>query len=191
MGPPGGGKSTITPRFQRHFNTIAFASSDEATMKSIFSSILSYYFRVGGFNSEIVGMNEKLVTATLAIYKRIGEDLRPTPIKSHYTFNLRDVSKVICGICQVEKGALVNSDVGIRLWAHETVRVFGDRLVNDADRKWMMIAIQDCVRAPFGGQFDMLFKHLDNNGDGKVDTIDEFRGLLFGDMYTPFALPLV
>lgn len=141
MGPPGGGKSTITPRFQRHFNTIAFASSDETTMKSIFSSILSYFFRTGGFNAEIVGMNEKLVLATLAIYKRIGDELRPTPIKSHYTFNLRDVSKVICGICQVEKGALANSDVGIRLWAHETVRVFGDRLVNDTDRKWMMTAI--------------------------------------------------
>jgi len=34
----------------------------------------------------------------------------------------------------------------------------------------------------------MLFKHLDNNGDGKVDTIDEFRGLLFGDIYTPFGM---
>lgn len=103
-------------------------------MKSIFTSILSYYFRSGGFAQEICGMNEKIVTATLNVYRRIGEDLRPTPVKSHYTFNLRDVSKVICGFCMIEKDSLTNSDVGIRLWAHECVRVFGDRLINDKDR---------------------------------------------------------
>jgi dynein heavy chain len=146
MGPPGGGKSVITPRFQRHFNTISFSSTDENTMKSIFTSILSYYFREGGFAQEICGMNEKIVMATLNIYRRIGEDLRPTPVKSHYTFNLRDVSKVICGFCMIQKDSLTNSDVGIRLWAHECVRVFGDRLINDVDRKWMMEAIQECVR---------------------------------------------
>lgn len=86
-------------------------------------------------------MNEKLVNATLLVYKRIQEDLKPTPLKSHYTFNLRDVSKVICGICMIEKGALTNSDVAIRLWAHETVRVFGDRLINDKDRTWIMNAV--------------------------------------------------
>ena len=115
-------------------------------MKTIFTSILSYYFRSGGFSNEIMGMNEKLVSATLLVYKRIQEDLKPTPLKSHYTFNLRDVSKVICGICMIEKGALTNSDVAIRLWAHETVRVFGDRLINDKDRTWIMTAIIQCLR---------------------------------------------
>jgi len=71
MGPPGGGKSFITPRFQRHFNTVIFALTDEATMKTIFTSILSYYFRTGGFSNEIMGMNDKLVNATLLVYKRI------------------------------------------------------------------------------------------------------------------------
>jgi hypothetical protein len=41
----------------------------------------------------------------------------------------------------IEKGALPNSDVAIRLWAHETVRVFGDRLINDKDRQWIMTAV--------------------------------------------------
>ena len=33
MGPPGGGKSFITPRFQRHFNLIGFANFEDGTMK--------------------------------------------------------------------------------------------------------------------------------------------------------------
>lgn len=163
MGPPGGGKSDITPRFQRHFNTIVFSTVDELTMKTIFTSILSYYFREGKFSNEIQGMNEKLVVATLNIYKRIQEDLKPTPLKSHYTFNLRDVSKVICGICLMEKKELTTPDTAIRLWAHETTRIFGDRLVNDKDRSWIITAVADCTRAPFASDFNTLFRHLDTN----------------------------
>jgi dynein heavy chain len=29
MGPPGGGKSFITPRFQRHFNLVGFANFED------------------------------------------------------------------------------------------------------------------------------------------------------------------
>jgi dynein heavy chain len=141
MGPPGGGKSIITPRFQRWFNTVIFALVDEQTMKNIFQAILSYYFRENKFSNEIVAINEKLVSATLIVYKRIQEDLKPTPAKSHYTFNLRDVSKVICGICLMEKKELSQTDTAVRLWAHETSRVFGDRLINESDRKWILGAI--------------------------------------------------
>lgn len=155
---------------------------------SIFKSILSYYFREGKFVTEVCNINEKLVQGTLNIYKRIQEDLKPTPAKSHYTFNLRDVSKVICGICLMTQKELTNTDTAVRLWAHETTRIFGDRLVNEDDRKWMLSAITDCIRAPFGSDFNTLFRHLDNNHDGKVDSIDEFRGLLFGDIYTPFGM---
>jgi hypothetical protein len=46
--------------------------------------------------------------------------------------------------------------------------VFGDRLVNDDDRLWMMNAAKEATRAPFGATFDILFKHLDLDKDGKV-----------------------
>jgi dynein heavy chain len=110
-------------------------------MKNIFQAILSYYFRENKFSNEIVAINEKLVSATLIVYKRIQEDLKPTPAKSHYTFNLRDVSKVVCGICLMEKKELAHTDTAVRLWAHETSRVFGDRLINENDRKWILDAI--------------------------------------------------
>lgn len=33
-----------------------------------------------------------------------------------------------------------------------------------------------------------MFKHLDIDKDGKVDTLDEIWGLLFGDVLTPFGM---
>lgn len=61
MGPPGGGKTFITPRFQRHFNIVAFAIFDENTMNNIFRTILKWYFRTGNFNADVQGMESKLV----------------------------------------------------------------------------------------------------------------------------------
>lgn len=188
MGPPGGGKTFITPRFQRHFNVVAFAIFDETTMNNIFRTILKWYFRMNGFSQEVQGMEQKIVQATLKIYTRIQDELKPTPMKSHYTFNLRDFSKVICGICMTGKNQVSKEDVCIRLWAHEVIRVFGDRLINDEDRMWMLNIIKETVRAPFQQNFDQIFIHLDNDKNGKVETLDEIRGLIFGDVLTPFGM---
>jgi len=76
----------------------------------------------------------------------------------------------------------------MRLWAHETTRVLGDRLINDEDRMWMLNAVSDTIRISLGANFDLLFKHLDKSGNGKIETLDEFRGNVFGDIFTPFGI---
>jgi len=188
MGPPGGGKTFITPRMQRHFNIVAFTDVDDHVLTYIFKTILAWWFDSRGFSQDVARMDEKIVAGTMKIYTNIQADLKPTPAKSHYTFNLRDISKVINGICMVEKAKCTTVDTVIRLWAHETMRVFGDRLINDDDRMWMLEAVKDTVRAPFSASFDTTFRHLDIDGDGKVDKLDEIRGLLFGDLMVGYGI---
>ena len=63
---------------------------------------------------------------TLKIYQTVMNKLKPTPNKSHYTFNLRDISKIFQGVCSADK-TTADSIVSItKLWIHENNRVFVD-----------------------------------------------------------------
>lgn len=42
------------------------------------------------------------MNCSIDTFEAAGEDLLPTPAKSHYTFNLRDIWKVFQGICSLK-----------------------------------------------------------------------------------------
>ena len=148
MGPPGGGRNPITARFSRHFNTLAFVEMSDESKARIFKSIMVNGW-LSGKMSKIQGSHEtpeflvqeddiidKLIQKTIDVYNTISEQLRPTPAKSHYTFNLRDLSKVVQGITMHEVSTIPSLAYLMRLWYHENSRIFHDRLINDEDRQW-------------------------------------------------------
>jgi dynein heavy chain len=73
----------------------------------------------------------------------------PIPSKFHYTFNLRDVSKVFQGILMVKSGIVRDADTVTKLWVHEVSRVFHDRLINDEDRNWFKELIVELLGRQF------------------------------------------
>lgn len=70
----------------------------------------------------------------MEVYKEAITNFLPTPAKSHYSFSLRDFSRVIRGLVLVPPSALKEPDKVVKLWVHESYRVFYDRLTDSGDR---------------------------------------------------------
>ena len=54
MGPPGGGRTFITPRLLRHLNLVSLVQFDGDTMTRIYSTILKWFFTSRKFEPDIL-----------------------------------------------------------------------------------------------------------------------------------------
>ena len=140
--PPGGGRAVVTPRFTRHFNVLSVPPASESALTHIFASILSGFLSTK-FEGDVMKMCTGIVAATIEVYGKISEELLPTPAKFHYTFNLRDISKVFQGIIMITPDKCKNQEIFTRLWVHECSRIFSDRLINEDDIKWFQSTIAE------------------------------------------------
>jgi dynein heavy chain len=128
MGKPGGGRSEISKRLLSKFHVINYTIPSESNMKKIYETICQTKFQ--HFYDEIKTLSETLATATIQLYDKIAENFLPTPAKTHYVFNMRDISKVFQGIYQASKEFYEGKEQIIKLWGHEVMRVFHDRLIS-------------------------------------------------------------
>jgi dynein heavy chain, axonemal len=131
------------------------------------------------------------------VYKTISAQLLPTPAKSHYTFNLRDLSKIFQGMTMVEAkvlpvrtyikeiklfefisfGFLEKSiESCLKLWYHENCRVFQDRLINDEDREWFNNLLKEKMKSDYNLEFN------------QVVTVEP---VIYGDFMVPNADPRI
>jgi dynein heavy chain, axonemal len=159
MGPPGGGRASITNRYVRHFNIVYVEPYSVGSMNAIYGSIMDWMFRSAqkqSYPASVEKLKENVVSSTIEIYNSISKEFRPTPAKSHYTYNLRDVSKVFQGLAKSHPRSIQNEDSMIKLWAHECLRVFQDRLISTEDRDKFTEMMQVKMKEKFKKDWDKL-----------------------------------
>lgn len=81
-------------------------------------------------------------------------ELLPTPSKFHYTFNLRDISKVFQGILMISPAKCSEPDTMHNLWIHEALRVFCDRLNTSDDQAWFQELTCSLLKKNFGKDWE-------------------------------------
>ncbi|XP_077275648.1 dynein axonemal heavy chain 1 [Temnothorax americanus] len=167
MRPPGGGRNPITARLLRHFHIIAFPEMENDAQYHIFKTILDSWL---SNTPELYNLLDDVVDSTLKVFTIIRSEMLPIPNKSHYTFNLRDLSKVFQGILMADARKILIRKKLLLLWYHENIRVFSDRLINDEDKKW----------------FDQLLRSmLKNKFNCDADDIIGKKPLFYGDFCDP------
>ena len=100
------------------------------------------------------------------IYYRVRKDLLPTPSKSHYTFNLRDIWKVMQGICNANQKLCTEVKDIARIFCHESMRVYHDRLTTEEDREYLK---------------QLLASQIPNFSGSKVEDVLDQPRILYGD----------
>lgn len=133
---------------------------------------LNYFVQEGDFLTEVKDQMVPLVMCAIGIYYKMRAEMKPTPSKTHYTFNLRDLSKVrflstievehsteklqrllhlqvIHGLFQADERVILTREHCSTLLAHEATRVFHDRLVEEADRAHFFEILSDDIMSCF------------------------------------------
>jgi dynein heavy chain len=183
MGKPGGGRAEISNRILSKFHVINYTIPSEVNMKRIFDTIAQFKF--AHFDEEIKNLSEPLAIATINLFNIIQEQFLPTPAKSHYVFNMRDVSKVFQGLYQADKNFYEGKEHIVKLWSHEVLRVFQDRLNSYDDR--------DKFKQHVNEQLEQIFQmnyveHCSTNGEDCifVDFMGEYENQAIYEECTNF-----
>lgn len=99
----------------------------------VFYCTIYYFFRL---TPSLRGYAEPLTNAMVEFYlvsqEKFTQDMQP-----HYVYSPREMTRWVRGICEAIRPLDSLSVEGlVRLWAHEALRLFQDRLVEDTERAW-------------------------------------------------------
>ncbi|KAF0719904.1 Aste57867_701 [Aphanomyces stellatus] len=147
MGPPGGGRNQVDPRFVALFNVYNLTPPTKDVLRNIYGSILTTYLR--NFTPSVKDAGAKLTDLLLRLFDVIVEKLPPTPSKFHYIFNLRDLGRVCEGVCMATTDKFDTSAKLVRLWRNEVQRIFSDRLTSTSDISLVDNALSGLVKEVF------------------------------------------
>ncbi|XP_053153093.1 dynein axonemal heavy chain 9 isoform X3 [Hemicordylus capensis] len=130
---PTAGSFTINPRLQRHFSVFALSFPGSDALSTIYSTILTQHLKRGNFSGALQKSSQQLINLALALHLKVAATFLPTAIKFHYNFNLRDFSNVFQGILFSTPECLKIPQDLVKLYLHESNRVYRDKMVDEKD----------------------------------------------------------
>jgi dynein heavy chain len=178
MGPPGGGRTMISNRLTAKFHVLNLTLPSQLQIKRIFTSILNY--NTQGFDGDEVRMHlEKVADVIIDCFNAIqaSETFNPTLMKSHYLFNLRDMSRIIQGMSLIDKDSCDTTQMLLKLLVHEHLRVYRDRFINKTDRDELRKILDGLLFLHFQMSIGQILKE----GEDEIDLTDNLIFVNFLD----------
>ncbi|KAJ5973393.1 hypothetical protein N7481_010603 [Penicillium waksmanii] len=170
--PTDAGRTPMGERFLRHAPLIMVDYPGEISLNQIY----------GTFNSAVLkilpllrGFSDALTKAMVQFY--LESQARFTPkIQPHYVYSPRELTRWVRGLYEAIKPLETLTVEGlVRIWAHEALRLFQDRLVDEDERAWTA----DAVRR-------IALEHFPN-----IDDVEALKGpILFSNWLSKNYVPV-
>jgi dynein heavy chain len=214
MGPPGGGRNPVDPRFIALFNVFNLTPPTAQVLTNIYSAIITT--RYANFVDSVKIAAGKITQCSLRLFHFMIDKMPPTPSKFHYIFNLRDLSRIYEGLCNGTPDVITTHANFVRLWRNECDRTFCDRLTTTEDQNTFYGELRSIIKETYGdcvesamanpslfGDFEDAVGRL--GGEGEVEDVrlykdlggyDEIRDIfsavldLYGEEHKPMTLVL-
>ncbi|KAB0805217.1 hypothetical protein PPYR_02187 [Photinus pyralis] len=184
---PTAGSFTIDPRLQRHFSVFAISFPTQDACYHIYSSMFSQHLQnpMNKFPGSVIAQCNSIVLAALTLHNKVSQTFLPTAIKFHYVFNLRDLSNIFQGMIFGNVETSPNVTSLIRLFMHESYRVYGDKLIDRQDYDTFIKLVNEVVKKGFEELEEvavmakpLIFCHFaEGIGDPKYMQIREYATL--------------
>ncbi|KAG1714043.1 Dynein heavy chain 3, axonemal [Nymphon striatum] len=178
MVPPNGKcDRNICPRFITHFNVIGIDDLDEHTISTILTKVCREHIKMAAYDLPVQNFMKNIIDSTIEVY-RCMEKIIPTH-SSHLLimFNFREISRVLLPVFVIPDSFLQDSKKMIKLWLHETSRVFCDKLSNDSHRTYLFDVIKDVLPKHFKRNIGAVIKGFKKSNDSS----SIFQDLHFGN----------
>jgi len=125
---PTAGSFFVNPRFQRHFWLLAVPFPEQASLITIYSTFMNGHFKK--FKQGVQDLVPAVIKAALALHAGVVASFRKTAINFHYEFNIRHLSNMFQGLLVASPSHFQDPEKLVRMWIHESERIYGDRLVS-------------------------------------------------------------
>lgn len=137
--PTDAGRTALGARFLRHAPLIMVDYPGELSLTQIY----------GTFNSAVLkiiptlrGYADALTQAMVKFYAESQQRFTPK-IQPHYVYSPRELTRWVRGVYEAIKPLETLTLEGlVRIWAHEALRLFQDRLVAEEERQWTDDAVR-------------------------------------------------
>lgn len=131
--PTDPGRVPLSHRFLRHAPLVMVDYPGELSLKQIYGTYNRALLKVvPNLRAYASPLTDAMVELYLASQKRFTTD-----IQAHYVYSPRELTRWVRGIYEAIRPLEMLSVEGlVRVWAHEALRLFQDRLVTEDEKQW-------------------------------------------------------
>ena len=176
------GSFYVNLRLQRHFWMLAIPLPESSSLFTIYSTFLTLH--ISKFKGSIQEYVVPIIKATLALHGEVEKNFRKTAKNFHYEFNVRHLTNIFQGLLSAKPEAIKEADNFIRLWIHESDRIYGDRLVSKENINVLKQELGNLVKKSFP-KFN-LTKYF-NQKNSEMIVLAKFVNGLEDQLYDQFA----